>query len=150
MRKWLFSNGTKAQSVSLGLLFLRVGIGVLMITQHGWQKYQNFAELKEKFTVPKTIILSSWMNPAISLACTVFAEVVCSALLILGIATRPAAGVLAFAMGIACFVVLENQPWAQRELAAIYLAGALTLLFTGAGIYSFDTRLGTVKRRMFA
>lgn len=150
MRKWLFSNGTKAKSVSLGLLFLRAGIGFLMITQHGWQKYQNFAELKETFTVPKTIILSTWMNPAISLACTVFAEVVCSALLILGVATRPAAGVLAFAMGIACFVVLEHQPWAQRELAALYLGGSLTLLFTGAGNYSFDSRLGTVKRRMFS
>jgi len=149
MRKWLFSNGTSATSASLGLLFLRAGIGALMISQHGWQKYQNFAELKEKFTVPKTMLLNSWMNPTTSLACTVFAEVACCALLILGMATRPAAAVLAFTMGIATFVVLGDQPWANRELGLLYLTGAVTLLFTGAGAFSFDARLCIVKKRMF-
>ncbi|MEN9992128.1 MAG: hypothetical protein RLZZ224_1830 [Verrucomicrobiota bacterium] len=149
MRKWLFSNGTSATSASLGLLVLRVGIGALMMSLHGWSKYQNFAVLKENFTVPKTPLLSTWMNPATSLACTVFAEVACCALIMVGLATRPAAAVLAFTMGIATFVVLGDQPLPQRELGLLYLTTALTLVFTGAGAFSFDARLCIVKKRMF-
>jgi putative oxidoreductase len=150
MKKWLFSNGTVDTSVSIGLLLFRISIGAMMIGLHGWEKYQNFAQKKESFPVPKTLILSSWMNPTTSLACTIFAEVVCSALLIIGFATRPAAAVLAFTMAIAAFVVMGSQPYAGKELALMYLAASVLLLFTGAGAYSFDARFSIVKKRMFS
>jgi uncharacterized membrane protein YphA (DoxX/SURF4 family) len=73
----------------------------------------------------------------------------CAALLVLGIATRPAAAVLAFTMTIAAFVILADKDAAGKELALLYLTGAVALLFTGAGAYSFDARFSIVKKRMF-
>lgn len=149
MKKWFFSNGTVDPMASAGLLALRLGIGIMMVSLHGWQKYQNFAQLKQSFPVPKFSLLSSWMNSTTSLACTIFAEVVCGALLVLGMATRPAAAVLAFTMTIAAFVILADKDAAGKELALLYLTGAVALLFTGAGAYSFDARFSIVKKRMF-
>lgn len=150
MKKWFFSNGTVDPVISLGLLLFRVSIGAMMIGLHGWDKYQNFAQKKEGFPVPQFVILSSWMNSTTALACTVFAEVVCSVLLIVGIATRPAAAILAFTMTIAAFVVMGTQPIANKELALLYLVASLLLLITGAGAYSFDARFSIVKKRMFS
>jgi putative oxidoreductase len=149
MRKWFFSNSTVDPVVSFGLLLFRVGIGTMMLTLHGWDKYQNFAQKKEKFPVPDFILLNSWMNSTTALAFTIFAEVVCCALIILGIATRFGAAVLAFTMAIAAFVVHGKDTWAVKEMALLYLAASVLLLFTGAGAYSFDARFSIVKKRMF-
>lgn len=150
MRKWFFSNGTVDPMVSAGLLALRIGIGSMMVGLHGWEKYQNFAQAKDSFPVPKFALLSSWMNSTTSLVCTIFAEVVCSALIVMGIATRPAAAVLAFTMTMAGFVVLADKPLAGKEMALLYLTAAVALFFTGAGAYSFDARFSIVKKRMFS
>ena len=136
--------------VSAGLLALRIGIGSMMLGLHGWEKYQNFAQVKSSFPVPKIALLSSWMNSTTSLVCTIFAEVVCSALIVVGIATRPAAAVLAFTMTMAGFVVLADKSLAGKEMALLYLTAAVALFFTGAGAYSFDARFSIVKKRMFS
>lgn len=157
MKKLFFSNSTVDPMASAGLLALRIGIGSMMLGLHGWQKYQNFAQMKDSFPVPKIALLSTWMNSTTSLVCTIFAEVVCSALIVVGIATRPAAAVLAFTMTMAAFVILGEQELglkelgsANKELAIFYLTAAVTLFFTGAGAYSFDARFSIVKKRMFS
>ena len=149
MKRWFFSNATVDPVVSVGLLILRVSIGAMMIGLHGWEKYQSFADKKDSFKVPDISILSSWMTSTTSLVCTIFAEVVCSALLILGIATRPAAAILAFTMGIAAFVVHAPDAMLIKEKALLYLTAYVVLLLTGAGAYSFDARFSIVKKRMF-
>jgi putative oxidoreductase len=136
--------------VSAGLLALRIGIGSMMIGLHGWEKYQNFAQMKGSFPVPKIALLSTWMNSTTSLVCTIFAEVVCSALIVIGMATRPAAAVLAFTMTMAAFVVLADKALDGKEMALLYLTAAVALFFTGAGAYSFDARFSIVKKRMFS
>ncbi len=150
MKKWFFSNSTFDPMASAGLLALRIGIGSMMLGLHGWEKYQNFAQAKDSFPVPKIVLLSSWMNSTTSLVCTIFAEVVCSALIIVGMATRPAAVLLAFTMTMAAFVVLADKPLAGKEMALLYLTAAVALFFTGGGIYSFDARFSIVKKRMFS
>lgn len=150
MKKWFFSNSTFDPMASAGLLALRIGIGSMMLGLHGWEKYQNFAQAKDSFPVPKIALLSSWMNSTTSLVCTIFAEVVCSALIIVGMATRPAAVLLAFTMTMAAFVVLADKPLAGKEMALLYLTAAVALFFTGGGIYSFDARFSIVKKRMFS
>ncbi|MFY7816802.1 MAG: DoxX family protein [Akkermansiaceae bacterium] len=149
MKKWIFSNSTMDPMASAGLLSLRLGIGIMMVSLHGWQKYQGFSTLKESFPIPQISLLSSWMNHTTSLACTIFAEVICAVLLVIGMATRPAAAVLAFTMGIAAFVILASKDAAGKELALLYLTGAVALFFTGAGSYSFDARFSIGKKRMF-
>lgn len=155
MRKWIFSNGTNEPLTSLALLLFRISIGLFMLIGHGWGKYENFDKLKGSFTSSR-FFLFSWMNSTTSLSMAIFAEVGCSALIILGLATRPAAAMLAITMSVAAFEVCANLPLfigsgapAAKEPALLYMIPALFLLITGAGKYSFDSKLGIVKKRMF-
>jgi putative oxidoreductase len=149
MKKFLFSNSPADPVQSLALLTLRVGTGLMMLLAHGWTKFKSFDKMKESFPIPKTWILESWMNHTTSLAAAIFAEVVCSFLIVIGLATRPAAAVLAFTMTIAAFVVLRDAPFDKKELALFYLLAAVVLMISGAGRYSIDARFATEKKRMF-
>src|SRR5262249_40593810 len=87
---------------------------------------------KDKFPDPLHV------TPPVSLALATFAEFFCALAVLFGIATRPAAGLVAFTMFVAGFVVQSGQPWGDRELAGAYLVVFLALVFTGAGRFSLD------------
>jgi putative oxidoreductase len=74
----------------------------------------------------------------------VFGEVVCAALLVLGLFTRFAALVLIILMSVAFFMVHQRvlSGPGSGELAFIYLAGFVALLFGGGGLFSLDRKLG--------
>ena len=118
---------------SLGLLFLRVLSGGMMLLGHGWAKLAGFAEIAPKFPDPLGLGSTTF-----SLALAVFAEVFCAAAVMVGIATRLAAIPLVVTMLVAAFVVHSDDPWAKKELALLYVAPFLTLVFTGPGKFSFD------------
>ncbi len=119
----------------LGQLILRGWLGLTMLINHGIPKLMKFNELAGNFPDPFGV------GPKISLILALFAEVLCSALLVVGFYARFAALALAVTMGVAFIVIhkasLTPGP-ASGELAFMYLAGFLTLLFTGAGQYSVD------------
>ena len=119
----------------LGQLILRGWLGLTMLINHGIPKLMKFNELSANFPDPFGI------GPKFSLGLALFAEVLCSALLVVGFLARFAALMLAVTMGVAFLVVhkavLAAGP-ASGELAFIYLAGFLALVFTGAGQYSVD------------
>lgn len=119
----------------LGQLILRGWLGLTMLINHGIPKLMKFNELSANFPDPFGI------GPKFSLGLALFAEVLCSALLVVGFLARFAALMLAITMGVAFLVVhkaaLAAGP-ASGELAFIYLAGFLALVFTGAGQYSVD------------
>ncbi len=123
------------KSANVGLLILRVSLGFSMLLLHGRGKMLNFSVTAEKF--PAVLYLPS----NISLGFAVFAEVVCSVLLIVGLFTRFAALMLAATMGAAFFIVhqasLVPGP-SSGELAMVYLVGYVTLCLTGAGKISVD------------
>jgi putative oxidoreductase len=134
---------------SVGLLILRLGIGGYMLT-HGWGKLQMvIAGDFGKFGDP------IGLGSGLGLVLVTGAEFFCSLLVMLGCATRIAAGIVVFAMGVAAFVVHGADPWtmgegarlfladkakswASREPALLYLVPFLALTFTGAGRYSID------------
>ena len=123
------------QSADLGLLILRVSLGFSMLLLHGWAKFQNFNTI-----APKFIRLFDVVPSHISLGMAVFAEVVCSVLIILGFFTRFAALNLAITMAVAFFIQHKGQftgP-ASGELAFVYLVGFATLVFAGSGKYAAD------------
>ncbi|WP_397382330.1 DoxX family protein [Prosthecobacter sp.] len=122
------------KSPDYGLLILRVALGFSMLLLHGRGKLLNFSATVEKF--PALFGLPSNVN----LGLAVFAEVVCSALLIAGLFTRLAALVLAATMGSAFFFVHKSALVGEQsgELAMVYLIAYVTLLFTGAGKFSVD------------
>ena len=122
-------------NVDLGLLLLRLWLGLTMALNHGWQKVALFQQDPSKsFGDP----LGIGATPSLGL--TVFAELGASILLILGLFTRFASLTLAITMAVAFFMVHKAalQGPASGELALIYLAGYVTLFLTGPGRFSLD------------
>ncbi len=116
----------------LGLLILRVGIAGMMIFGHGWGKLVDFAARSGKFPDPFGI------GSTASLALAVFGEVVCAALLAVGLFTRLAAVPFLITMLVAAFVIHGDDPFAKKELALLYALPALMLIATGPGGLSID------------
>lgn len=153
MKRFLFDCGTRDALASVGLLVLRLGFGLMMAVGHGWPKVENFAKLKDGWTVPG-IWPFSLMSSPVSLMATIFAELGCAALIVVGLATRPAAFVLGFAMVVAAFQVLADGPLflpeaGAKEPALMYLCVCVVLIITGAGKGSFDSAIYKEKRRRF-
>jgi putative oxidoreductase len=120
-------------SPDLGLLVLRLTLGLAMFFNHGWEKLANFSAKASSFYAVVG-------NSQTSLGLAVFAEVFCAALLVLGFFTRFAAGILAITMAVAFFKVhgMAMKGPGSGELALLYLVGFLTLMFSGAGRFSAD------------
>jgi putative oxidoreductase len=118
---------------SLGLLFLRIAAGGMMLFGHGWAKLTGFMDIAPSFPDPLGLGSTTF-----SLGLAVFAEAFCAAAVMIGLATRIAAIPLVVTMLVAAFVVHSDDPWAKKELALLYVAPFLTLMFTGPGKFSFD------------
>ena len=125
-------------NVNLGLLVLRLWLGISMLALHGWAKLADFSNMSGKFPDPLGV------GSTASLGLTVFGELVCAALVAVGLFTRFAASVLIITMAVAFFVVhkgsLKVGP-GSGEMAFIYLAGFVTLFLTGPGRFSLDRRI---------
>lgn len=132
MKKIFLSS--RAISTDTGLLILRLISGAAMLT-HGYPKLQKILNGNLQFGDPLGV------GPEISLILTVFAEVICSVLVIIGLTTRLATIPLIIAMGVAFFIVHGADPFKVKELALIYLSIFTALFFTGPGKFSADKAL---------
>ena len=127
--------------VSIALLLLRIVIGGLMLT-HGWGKMEMlFSSDPIQFADPIGVGATG------SLALTVFAEVLCSILLILGLATRFAAIPLLITMLVAAFIIHSNDGFGKQEFALLYAVIYLTIAQIGAGKYSLDCLISKNKKK---
>ncbi|HEX6852025.1 MAG TPA: DoxX family protein [Candidatus Polarisedimenticolaceae bacterium] len=136
MKRRLFDPGSHTGPASLGLLLLRLGFGLSMALGHGWGKLRSFGELAATFPDPLGI------GSRLSLMGAIGGEFVCPLLLALGLGTRLAAIPAAFTMGVAVFVIHAADPFAKQEKALLFLVAFAALVFTGAGRYSLDAKLG--------
>ncbi|MGI0108275.1 DoxX family protein [Salinimicrobium sp. WS361] len=134
MNRFLNSRFSAGQ-VDMVLLLLRIGIGAMMLV-HGWPKFQTLLAGGE-IQFPGVM----GMSPALSLGLAVFAEFLCSILLIFGLATRLASIPLIITMVVAVFIIHANDPFANQELGLHYLLTYLALLILGGGKYSLDAVL---------
>lgn len=128
---FLFPLKLYPRSVSLMLLVLRVLFGALLMW-HGMTKIANVATAADGFPNPLGL------GHRLSFYLVVFAEVICSAAVIMGAFYRLALVPIIFAMGVALFVVHHGQPFAAKELALIYFVVFVLLYCMGAGAYSLD------------
>jgi putative oxidoreductase len=102
-------------------------------------------------------VFARWLNATTSLSLVIFAEVLCCVFLVLGIATRWSAGMLAIVMLVAAFTIHGADPMFYKpgmtggfkELALLYVVPAVFLVLTGGGNFSLDARMNRDKRRMF-
>lgn len=119
-------------SEDFGYLVLRLGAGGTMFWQHGWPKLMAFSDKVDSFADP------FGLGSAFSLVLLLLAEVLCSALVVLGLWTRLAVIPLIIAMTVVVFMVKGDAEFAEKELAAVYLMSFVVLLFTGSGRFSID------------
>ena len=132
--KKLFSVNHNIKHIDLALLITRLTIALLMFT-HGLPKISGFAESPVKFID----VLGIGTNVSLGLA--VFAEVICSMLLMLGLGTRLAIIPLSITMLVAAFHVHIGDPFAKQEMSLHYLLVYVVLLIMGSGRYSLDSLL---------
>ncbi len=120
----------------LGLLVLRVVLGGSMLWLHGWGKLLSLVNGR----TPLPDIIGIGQTPTLLLA--VFAEVICSVLLVVGAFTRFAACFIGATMGVAFFVVNSARLTGPTngELPLLYLTGMVVLLLAGGGKYSIDKK----------
>lgn len=131
MRKKL-SKTLPLANVNFALLILRVGISLLMLT-HAYPKVLNlFGDEPVKF------ISLFGMNAAVTISLVLFAELVCSVLVFIGMFTRLAVIPLMTTMLVAVFHFHLDDPFAVKEKAILYLLVYTALLLTGAGKFSVD------------
>jgi putative oxidoreductase len=126
---------------SFGLLLLRVIPGALLLAGHGWGKLTSFSENAASFPDPLGV------GSTASLALTVFAEVICSALVVVGAATRLAAVPIVIMLIVAATIIHAEDPWQKKEFALLYAIPFLTLIFTGPGRISVDHWFATRRRQ---
>ncbi|MFN3874799.1 MAG: DoxX family protein [Flavobacteriales bacterium] len=119
-------------SEDLGCLLLRLAFGGTMLVQHGWPKVMRFGEIADGFADP------FGLGGTFSLVLIVLAEVLCSALVILGLWLRTALVPLIIGMAVIAFMVKADAPFQEKELALAYLVAFAALLFTGSGRYAID------------
>lgn len=121
-------------SVDWGILILRVGTSLLMMT-HGYPKLLKFLNGDHSFADPIGV------GEELSLLLTIGAEFFCSIFLILGFLTRPVLIALLFTMLVVLFVIHGDDPFDKKEHALLFIIPYLTILLSGSGRFSLDKRL---------
>ena len=129
----------------LGLLILRLGVGLSMIIFHGWGKISGGPELWTRIGGNMANFGITFL-PAVWGFLAAFAEFGGSILLVIGVLTRPAALLLGFTMFVAVVTHLGMPPESPRsgwsgashalELLAVYVA----ILLAGPGRFSLGRR----------
>jgi putative oxidoreductase len=131
----LISTKYSAGAFNAAMLVLRIATGALMM-KHGYDKLVHFAEYKIKF------MNFMGIGQAASLSLTIFAEFFCALFIIIGLFTRLFVIPLIVVMCVALFKVHNADFMGQGEMATLYLAGYLVLLFVGPGRVSIDAMIG--------
>lgn len=130
--KNLFLTDQHKDHVDVALLIARVGIGAMMLT-HGIPKLQTLLS-----GTPVEFVTVFGLSAGASMWLAVFAEVFCSVLIILGLATRLAVLPLIITMVIALVMAHAGDPFNKQEPALHYLLVYLVLLVAGSGKISID------------
>lgn len=126
--------GFAPRSADVGLLVLRLWLGLSLLCLHGWMKLTHFSQMSGRFPDPLHI------GTLPSLFLTVLTETLVALLLMIGLATRWAALIIAFDMVVAFTLVhkLSLSGPGSGELAWMYLGIAVAILIAGPGRYSID------------
>jgi putative oxidoreductase len=135
--KAFLAGGRTDAGIDIGLLILRVCAGMSLFLKHGWEKLTGYSTMVQHFPDPIHI------GAHAGLAYALLSDGICSILVVLGVATRPACLVILLNLLTAFFLVHHARFFADGhvELIWIYIAVFLALAVTGAGRFSIDARL---------
>lgn len=135
--KYIFRTETTGGAVSVGLLILRVIAGLSLFLKHGLEKLTGYATMVQHFPDPIHI------GAHASLAYALLSDGICSVLVVVGLATRPAAFIIVVNLMTVFFLVHHAAFFSSGhvELVALLIAAFGALLFTGPGRFSIDALL---------
>ena len=119
--------------IGLGLLLIRVVVGLALVINHGLPKINNYNTILEKWS-HSFLGLPNY----IQLYMIIFAEFACAALVVVGLFTRLACIPIIIGIGFAFFITHDGQIFGNGEMAGIFLTIFFALLITGPGKYSID------------
>ncbi|QMU28161.1 DoxX family protein [Adhaeribacter radiodurans] len=121
-----------AHATDVALLIARIAVAALMLT-HGLPKLAMLFSGE-----PVQFAGVYGLSPQLSLGLAIFAEVVCSLLVLVGLGTRLAVIPLIITMLVAAFYIHAADPFMKKEPALQYLLVYVVLFFAGSGRYSVD------------
>ena len=116
----------------LGVFFLRLGAGGMMLIAHGWGKLINFSKIAPHFPDPLGI------GKSLSLGLATGAEFLCALLIMVGLKTRLASIPLIITMLVAAFGHHALDPFKAKEKALVYAICFLATALLGSGRFSVD------------
>jgi putative oxidoreductase len=134
--KKLISTTYSDNAFNFAMLLQRVVVGLMLLIAHGLPKISNFNEMSRTFFDPFQI------GHRNTLLLSIFAEVFCSMLLVLGLFTRIAAFIIVLNLSCAVFLYHKGQPLRNVELGIIYLTSVFSILLLGPGRVSVDGMMG--------
>ncbi|MDX1685708.1 MAG: DoxX family protein [Saprospiraceae bacterium] len=121
---------------SLGLLILRVGVGLSMVYGHGFPKLVKFfGDDPIRFGNPLGL------GEEVTFVIAILAEFLCASLVVIGLFTRWATIPLMLTMLTVIFFVKWGDPFGEWELPAMYLFSFAVIFLVGPGRYSLDYKL---------
>ena len=133
--KKLLSTKYSAGAFNAAILLLRLTTGFLMMS-HGYDKLIHFGTKHNSF------MNFLGIGSTLSLSLAIFAEFFCSLFVIMGLFTRFAVIPLIITMCVAIFKIHNANVFGKGEIATLFLAGYILLLFVGPGKVSVDTMMG--------
>lgn len=130
--KKLLSVEAGGNALHLAALFVRITAAALMLS-HGLPK---LAYLFSGSPIQFPEVFG--MRSDVSLMLTIFAEVICSVFILIGLGTRLAVIPLIITMLVAVLLIHSADPFAKQEPGIQYLVLYVILFITGSGKYSVD------------
>lgn len=122
------------RNIDIGLLVLRVGVSVLMLT-HGFPKLMKFIE-GNMALVGDPIGVGTFISSILVL----LGEVVAPVLVLIGLKSRFAAVVSAATMAVAAFIAHDGDPIGKKEKALLFFIAYMAIALMGAGKFSVDKK----------
>ena len=121
----------KKLSLNLGLLILRLGFSIGMMT-HGYGKFLKVLRQNFKFSDP----IGIGTTPSLILAS--FGEFIAPIFIIIGWKTRLFSIFPTFTMLVAFGIAHDGDPFSKKEKSLMYLIAFIVICFMGPGKYSID------------
>lgn len=135
----ILNPGSAEPATGAAFLVVRLVFGFTLLVNHGWGKLTgglaHFTR-DEPWRFVEGVAALGFPAPVLFAAAAALAETAAALLLVAGLATRPAAALVAVTMVVACISHFTRGEY--PELATLYLAAAIALLVGGAGRYSAD------------
>lgn len=127
-----FSTRVQDKSLNLALLVFRSLVALSMLHTHGLKKIRDFEGTVAHIPDPFGI------GGEASTILAMFANILCTSLVVIGFSTRLAALFILSVTLVGLLIVHANDPWLVKDVPLMYSLSFALIAYLGAGKYSID------------